>query len=145
MRLAISSAVHILSPCIAINQYLTHYCVVRADLPFGVQAAQLIHAAGYSIRSPIPDGTYAVALHAADEREVRALAQRLHDAGIEHTLIVEEDAPYACQAMAIGIAPCERRKLKPYLSKYALVAQPGRALGVMTREVQGSNPCERAI
>lgn len=145
VRLAILSSVHILRACIAINQYLTHYCVVRADLPFGIQAAQLVHAAGYSTKSPLPDGTYAIALHVKDEPALRALAARLYDAGIEHTLVIEEDAPYAGQAMAIGITPTSnRRQLKPYLSSYALVAQSGRALGVMTREALGSNPSERA-
>jgi hypothetical protein len=99
--------------------------VVRADLSFGTQSAQLIHAAGYSIKTPIPDGTYAIALHVADELELRRLSIRLSDANIDHTLVVESDSPYEGQAMAIGIKPCQRNILKPYLSQYALVAQSG--------------------
>jgi NADPH-dependent 2,4-dienoyl-CoA reductase/sulfur reductase-like enzyme len=109
-----------------------------------VQAAQLVHAAGYSTKIPIPDGTYAIALHVPDEPALRGLAARLKDAGIDHVLVIEEDKPYAGQAMAIGIAPAERRLLKPFLSPYALVAQPGRAAGVMTQQVAGSNPAERS-
>ena len=62
---------------------------------------------------------------------------------IPHALIVESDAPYTGQAMAIGIPPMNRKILKPFLSNYALVAQPGRASRVMTSKVQGSNPCGR--
>ena len=130
--------------CIAINQYLTHYCVVRADIPFGAQAAQLIHAAGYSVSEPVPDGSYAIALHAKDEAELRALAEKLTAGGIEHKLIIESDPPYAGQAMAIGVRPMDRKRVKPFLSSFALVAQSGRAPGVMTREVSGSNPAKRA-
>lgn len=119
--------------------------MVRADLPFGAQAAQLIHAAGHSANFDMSDGTYAIALHVADEAELRALAARLTAAGINHHLIIESDAPYTDQAMAIGIKPMNRQLLKPFLSSYALVAQSGRVPGVMTQEVQGSNPCERAI
>lgn len=131
--------------CIANNQYLTHYCVVRADIPVGAQAAQLIHAAGYSALQEMPEGTYAIALHVPDEAELRRLAAKLRQAEIPHHLIIESDEPYSGQAMAIGITPMHRRQLKPLLSSYALVAQPGRALGVMTQEVSGSNPAERAI
>lgn len=134
-----------LGTCIAINQYLTHYCVVRADIPFGAQAAQLIHAAGYSVSEPVPPDSYAIALHVPDESELRALAGRLEAAQIEHRLIVESDAPYAGQAMALGIKPMDRKSLKPLLSSYALVAQPGRAADPKDRTVSGSNPAERTI
>lgn len=123
---------------------MTHYCVVRADLPFGAQAAQLIHATGQSLLEQHPRSTYAIALHVADEAELRALAQRLTEATIAHVLVIEEDPPYAGQAMAIGLLPTDRKRLKPYLSSYALVAQPGRASRVMTSKVPGSNPGERA-
>ena len=135
---------YIAYPCIAINQYLTHYCVVRSDLPVGSQAAQLIHAAGFSASPDLPEGTYAIALHAKGEAELRALSERLKAAKIEHTLVVETDAPYTGQAMAIGIRPMDRKILKPLLSSYALVAQSDRASGVMTLKATGLNPVERA-
>lgn len=93
----------------------------------------------------MPNGTYAIALHVADEAELRALAARLTVAGIDHQLIIESDSPYTDQAMAIGIRPMNRALLKKYLSSYALVAQSGRASGVMTQKVSGSNPAERTI
>lgn len=132
-------------PLCLINQYLTHYCVVRSDLPFGAQAAQLIHAAGQSITEPVSEGSYAIALHAKSEQELRSLAERLKAAAIEHTVIVESDAPYAGQAMAIGIRPMDRKALKPLLSSYPLarhapLAQSDRASGVMTQKVGGLNP-----
>lgn len=91
-----------------------------------------------------PDGTYAIALAAADEAELLALHAQLHSAGIEHKLVIEEDAPYSGQAMAIGIKPMDRKLLKPFLFSYSLVAQSGRAPRVMTWEAAGSNPAERA-
>lgn len=139
-----------LRPCIANTQYLTHYCVVRSDLPFGAQAAQLIHAAGQSVTEPAPEGTYAIALHVKDETELYRLTARLELAGIQHTLIRESDAPYTGQLMAIGIPPQDRAKLKPLLSSYPLlrinapVAQSDRASGVMTQKAGGLNPSGRA-
>lgn len=130
-------------PCITSNQYLTHYCVVRADLPFGVQAAQLIHAAGQSITEPHADGTYAIALAIASEADLRALSLKLALAGVRHVLIIEDDAPYTGQAMAIGITPCDRAKLKRFLSSYALVAQRQSTQSNDLRDV-GSTPTERA-
>lgn len=144
------AAVLIFPSCIAINQYLTHYCVVRSDIPFGAQAAQLIHAAGQSVTERVSEGTYAIALHVKDETELYRLTAKLELAGIKHTLIRESDAPYAGQIMAIGIPPQDRAKLKPFLSSYPLVkynaplAQSDRAPGVMTQGVGGLNPSGRA-
>lgn len=84
-----------------------HYVIVRADLPLGLLAAQVIHAAGESGRmAPIPDGTHAIALAAEDESDLQKLAQRLTELKIPHAAIVEGDAPYIGQLMAIGLAPC---------------------------------------
>lgn len=101
--------------------YLTHYCVVRADLPIGVQAAQLIHAAGRSSPGRLPDGTYAVALSCANEDALRELACALQASNVPAELIVEDDQPYHGQAMALGVAPADRRRLKRLLSRYPLV------------------------
>ena len=139
-----------ISPCIANTQYLTHYCVVRSDLPFGAQAAQLIHAAGQSVTEPLAEGPYAIALHVKDETELYRLTAKLELGGIKHTLIRESDPPYAGQLMAIGIRPQDRAKLKPFLSSYPLakynapLAQSDRAPRVMTSEVGGLNPSGRA-
>lgn len=94
---------------------------MRADLPPGIQAAQLIHAAGQSSPGNLPDGTYAVALTVPDEAALRALAADLKLAGLPRRLVVEADAPYTGQAMALGIPPCARRTLKPFLARYPLL------------------------
>ena len=56
-----------------------------------------------------------------DEAALRELATTLEREGLPRHLIVESDAPYTDQAMAIGILPMDRSKLKRYLSKYPLL------------------------
>jgi hypothetical protein len=55
--------------------------IVRADLPKGIQAAQVIHAAGESSPGSLPDGTYAIALSVPDERALAREAERLRARG----------------------------------------------------------------
>lgn len=62
-----------------------------------------------------------MALHAPNEAALRELDRALERAGLPRHLIVEEDAPYEGQAMAIGIPPCDRRTLKRYLSRLPLI------------------------
>mgnify|MGYP000913997715 CR=1 FL=1 len=100
---------------------LTHYCITRADLPRGVQAAQLIHAAGESSPGDLPPGTFAIALTVPDEPALRALARRLGMAEILHRGIYEVDEPWNGQMMAIGIAPARRSVLKKLLSELPLL------------------------
>lgn len=90
--------------------------VVRADLPRGVQAAQIIHAAGESSPGALPSGTYAVALMTPDEASLCALAERLERAGVAHTRIHEPDAPYDGALMAIGVQPGRKEVLRRSLS-----------------------------
>lgn len=90
-------------------------------MPVGVQAAQLIHAAGASSPGDLPHGTYAIALHAKDESELKKLSEALSKAYVVHTPIIESDAPYSGQMTAIGVFPGDRRKLKKLLSSYPLV------------------------
>ena len=71
------------------NAALAHYCVVRRDLPLGVIAAQLIHAAGCSARGPPPPHTHAVALSVSDEAALILLTDRMRDLGIELVAIRE--------------------------------------------------------
>lgn len=88
-----------------------------------MQAAQLIHAAGESSPGNLSKGTYAIALHARDEAHLCQIAAQLKMAGIERHLIVEIDPPYSGQAMAIGIAPCDRKNkaLKRITSQLPLI------------------------
>lgn len=100
---------------------LTHYCIIRNDLPRGVLAAQLIHAAGESGCGKLPQNTFAVALSTKDEDQLLRLEQKLIRADIPHKAIREPDLPWDGELMAIGIAPMERQKLRKYLSNFPLI------------------------
>ena len=87
---------------------LTHYCILREDLPFGAQAAQLIHAAGESSPGDLPEGTYAVALAAKSEKHLEFLEEKLRRLAIPHVAIREPDRDH--ELMAIGLYPVEDRR-----------------------------------
>jgi hypothetical protein len=110
-------------PSAKIALHLTHYCVVRRDLSPGLQAANLIHATGESSPGCLPKGTYAVALTAAGETELRDLHARLSAACIPHATIIETDGEHAGQLMAIGAAPGDRARLRRYFSSLPLVGK----------------------
>lgn len=86
------------------DRRLSHYCIVRDDLPRGVIAAQLVHAAGESAGELAPH-TRAVVLAVPDERSLVHVAARLRDLGVAHRLIREPDPPWCGAAMAIGVVP----------------------------------------
>ncbi|HLT39279.1 MAG TPA: hypothetical protein VK034_23505 [Enhygromyxa sp.] len=90
-------------------QPLTHYCVIRQDLPRGVLAAQLIHAAGESAGGRLPESTIAVALAARDEAQLVEIEQQLRRSAIPHRAIREPDPPWHGALMAIGIEPVADR------------------------------------
>ena len=81
----------------------------------------LIHAAGESSNGRIPPHTFAIALTCKSERELDMLSQTLFVAGIQHKRIIEDDAPYCGELMALGIVPGERKKLKKFFSKLPLI------------------------
>lgn len=92
------------------TRHLTHYCVIRQDLPLGVLGAQLVHAAGESApKGGVPNGTYAVALAAKSERHLASLEEELRRISIPHVGIREPDRND--ELMAIGIYPVEDRRL----------------------------------
>jgi len=100
---------------------LTHYVIVRSDLPFGFLAAQVVHAAGESSPGKLPEGTNAVVLQVPDEAALLALEQRLRRAGVAHVPIREPDAPWNGALTALGIVPVvDRAALKPMLSSLRL-------------------------
>ena len=100
---------------------LSHICVVRADLPRGVLAAQLIHAAGESSPGDLPPGTHAVALAARGAVELEALARRLTFDGVPHVQIREPDPPWNGALMAIGLRPFPRGRRLPALRRLRLL------------------------
>lgn len=98
---------------------MTHYCVTRADLPPGAQAAALIHAAGESSPGHLPSGTYAVALAVSDEATLLQVEARLRAAGVPFVSVREPDR--GDQLTAIGIVPRPKSQLRRYLSSYPLL------------------------
>lgn len=89
---------------------LYHYIVVRKDLPIEHQLVQIVHAVGESIlEAPVPPTTRAVLLHADSEGELRELSETLTTKGLAHVLICEPDPPYNGAAVAIGVAPSNKR------------------------------------
>lgn len=141
-----------LGPCISARPVdqsqqnpLTHYVIVRADLPIGIIAAMIAHAAGESSPGSLPEGTHAIVLSVPDEATLHALLARLTLSGLAWHPVYEPDAPYFGQLMAIGVAPVLRSIGKRTLSSlpkfrgstFAGVAQSTRA---PEREVGGSSP-----
>jgi hypothetical protein len=96
--------------------------VVRQDLPRGVLAAQLIHAAGESSRAVLPPHTFAVALAAKDEAHLESLEMALRRSNIPHCAIREPDPPWNGALMAIGIVPvADRSTVKPITGSLKLL------------------------
>jgi len=101
---------------------LTHYCILRQDLPLGTLAAQLIHAAGESSQGSLPPNTYAVALAAKSEEHLIFLEDKLRRLSIPHVAIREPDSPWDGALMAIGIQPvADRNQLKKVTSSLPLL------------------------
>jgi hypothetical protein len=71
----------------------------------------------------LPKGTFAVALTAADESELFDLAATLTTRDIPHARIVESEGPHAGQLMAVGIAPCDRERVRKLLSWLPLLKE----------------------
>lgn len=109
-------------PIRAQTKTVYHYVIVRADLPWGVQAAQIIHAAGESCTGSIPAGTHAVALHVRDEEQLYRMKSSLWDEEVPHVMIRENEGPFAGQAMAIGVFPTvDRDPIRRVTSSLPLV------------------------
>ena len=93
---------------------------MRRDLPVGLAIAQIIHAAGESVREPLPHGTNALALEVPGEKELLKLVDRLRAAGVRYTVIIENDAPYEGQVMAVGVTPGPKVELRRFFSSLPL-------------------------
>jgi hypothetical protein len=100
---------------------LHHYIVVRSDLPRGIQAAQVAHAAGESSPGGLPSGTNAVVLGCVSEAELADVGRRLTLEGVRHVQIYEPDQPYDGALMAIGLVPGRKEDLKRHLSTLPLL------------------------
>lgn len=93
---------------------LHHYCIVREDVSWGVQAAQLAHAAGQT-GGHAALGAHVVVLGVPNERVLERVRVRLSSLGVAHRAIHEPDAPWFGALMAIGIEPMDRRN--PHLRR----------------------------
>lgn len=100
---------------------VTHYCIVRRDIPYGVQAAQLVHAAGESSPGNLSPHTFAVVLTVADAPALVKLANKLTLGGITHKLIVEPTGDYAGQPLALGIVPAKKSYTRKFVSNLPLL------------------------
>jgi len=94
--------------------------VVRDDLPLGILAAQVVHAAGETSTGELQTGTSAVVLTASQDGLLE-LSARLDEVNVPHKLVRESDYPYSGQLMALGVRPERRSKLKKYLSSLPLL------------------------
>lgn len=95
--------------------------MVRSDLPRGVQAAQIVHAAGESVDRPVDEGTHAVVLTVPSESGMARLADELRRVGVTFTSIFEPDPPYFGALMALGLAPRRKEILRRHLSRLPLL------------------------
>lgn len=103
------------------SEPLFHYVVVRADLPRGIQAANIVHAAGESSPGNLAEGTHAVCLTAPDEDALKGIADRLEAAGVAFVRVFEPDAPYRGALMSIGLVPGRKEGLRRHLSSLSLL------------------------
>jgi len=94
--------------------------VVRSDLPRGIQAAQIVHAAGESAPGNLPVGTYAVVLRATQE-ELERFETVLILNGVDHCAIRENDAPYSGELTAIGLAPAPKSHYRRWTRNFKLL------------------------
>ena len=93
---------------------------MRPDLPKGVLAAQVTHAAGESSTGKLDRGTYAVVLQAPREG-LEELEERFKEEAVPHTAIRETMEPYCGELMAIGVRPAPREEVRRLLSSYPLL------------------------
>lgn len=104
-----------------VTQTLFHYVIVRNDLPVGMLAAQIVHAAGETSPGNLLSGTHAVVLGIDSEQELKSLSRKLRDANVPHKPIIENDPPYTDQWMAIGISPAPKSAIYPHVKRLNLV------------------------
>jgi hypothetical protein len=107
---------------------LTHYVIVRGDLPRGMMMVQAIHASGESSPGDLTTGTHAIALSARDSAHLAETAQGLESVGLEHVRIVEDCPPYAGDLLAVGVRPGPKSVVGRTLSSLPLIRDPAPAV-----------------
>lgn len=106
--------------------FLTHYIIVRRDLPVGVVAAMVTHAAGesaalYEKMLGEFDGAYAVVLAVKTELRLEKAKALLDTHDIAYTEVRESSAPYNGALMALGLMPIERDEVEEILNDFQLL------------------------
>jgi hypothetical protein len=91
--------------CAIDSQPLTHYVILRRDLPTGLMVANTVHAAGES--AGVPKGTFAVALATVDQAELEQVLAKLEALEVPHSAIREEQG----ELVAIGVEPLQDRSV----------------------------------
>jgi len=91
---------------------LTHFVIVRNDLPRNILALSVMHAAGESSPGGLPSDTHGALLAVPDEAALAAQAVRLRARGVQIVEIHEDRAPYGGQLMALGVVPGRKEDLK---------------------------------
>ncbi len=123
---------------------LTQYIVVRNDIPLGMVAAQVAHAAGSGSERHPPE-VHVVVLAVRSEEELLHISARLVTAEVAQTLVTEVDEPYSGQAMAIG---CElvraREPLRRVLSSLPLLRELQTGSRQMVAEVVSGQQTQEA-
>jgi hypothetical protein len=102
-----------------VNQPPYQYIILHESCRnrIGVAASQAAHAARESVRDlPHDPETHVAILMAESSDQLVAISLELKVAGLHHVLICEPDPPYNGSAVAIGIEPMERERVKPLLS-----------------------------
>ena len=100
---------------------LYHYVIVRADLSRGLQAANVVHAAGESSPGNLPEGVRAVCLTTPDEDALKEVADLLARNGVRVRLVVETEGKHAGQLMAVGCRPARREEIRRHVSSLPLL------------------------
>lgn len=111
------------SPLINTDPITYHYIIIRNDLSLGNFAAQLAHAAGESVSTPLPKNTHVVILAVRGEAALLAVAEKLSLSNILFTLIEEPDAPFNGAATALGIHPGPRTHVRKVLAHLPLLRE----------------------
>lgn len=94
---------------------------MRSDLPIGVLASQIVHAAGESSPGNLPKNTHAVVLAVPDQAKLLALERKICELDIPHKAIREPDDPWNGQLMTIGIEPMQKYLVKKIVSNLPLL------------------------
>lgn len=98
---------------------LIHYILVRKDLPLGVMAAMVTHAAGES--AALHEnfrGCVACVLEAKNESALKEAIKTFELADLQYVVVSEPSPPYDGAFMAIGVVPGERDTLSPIMKSF---------------------------